>query len=264
VQLFNGCLYGCLLDADNLLQASRNPLLGVTHFALQSADFALKIGVGTLQSEKFRFPNEAAFQEIAFPLDLLVEQLELLVNACDLYLASADAFLQGIDAFLDGGDLALEGLAPCVKCQLLAVQDHGDVGFVAQRQNALGERYLWLLAHLALKAGVHCHQPRVAEFKSAQLCFGRRFVKGDQSLIGFDDITFTYGDVPNNAALQMLNGLVLTGGDEHTGRHYGSCDRRRAAPNSKSKHAGDKNHDTKNRRRAGGSGDIRVPTVFAC
>jgi len=263
VQLLDRGLDRGFLCSRDLLAPARHALLGIAHFALQAAEFALQIGLDTLQSQQFGLADETAFDQLRLSLDFFCEQPQLLFHADHLQPGTLDPLAQRADALLDCRNLAAQGLTAGLKGELLAFDDRSDIGVLGQCKDGWRKLNLVFLPHLADQPGGHRLKTGEAQFQPPQFSFRSGIVEIDQNLLRFDPIAFPHTDIADDAPLQMLHDLVLAGDDKNPGGHHGPGNRRGSSPDAKAQHRSKQHHRTEQRKHACRTRHAGVPDPFS-
>ena len=98
------------------------------------------------------------------------------------------------------------------------------------RGTAAGQTSVGLALGLGLEPHPHRLQARLAQDQPPQLRLGRGVFQHHQDLAGLDLFALAHLDLPDHAAVGVLDDLVLAGGDEMPSGHDSAGHQRRAGP----------------------------------
>ena len=202
-----------------------------------------------LQHHQFRLAHQSGLHQAVLGHDFLVEQHDLALDGIELHPRSLDPLFQRLDALVDALDVAVEVVAARRERHLLAVHDFLHLGRTGQGELAsqltmsggsvISGSSLISACSLASMA-VSLMRRRNSRCSSARATVSS---SSSSSLAGFHGVAFAHIDLADNAALEMLDDLVLPGNDEHARRDHCAGDRRHVAPDAEAhQHHGHDQH----------------------
>ena len=183
----------------------------------QGAQVADGLLVFALAADEHAFINQLPVHEGDQAFQVLLDQAALAQQGLPARLQAAYLFLKLDDAVAQHLYLPAVLAPPHLEQVFLHRQDIGDDRVVAPRQQFVGEGDLLLQQALGVEP-VDLRQPAViAAFQELELGAVLGLAELDEDVTGFDLAALTHVEVLDNAALQVLDGLVLR--VHHHGAH---------------------------------------------